>query len=116
MDGRVFLKIKIKSLAGEASIIKKEEKKRRRFRNRLYEHRINVVRKECRHAHLAYGFLRERNYKQIENKCHEKPNWDRVKKLLERYAAIWDADNESYTDYQSRLSSQMKKFEIWKKE
>ncbi len=66
----VELKIKIKSLAEEAKIIKKEERKllaqaRRTQGQDLYAkydslmgHRKGIVRFECRATHLAYAFIR----------------------------------------------------------
>lgn len=84
---RVFLKIKIKSLAAEAAIIRKEEARRPGGDTRtfLHEHRVNKVRKECRAASLAYGFLRGRPYKVMEAKCHEAPQWSVVERLILKY-------------------------------
>lgn len=65
---RYFLKVKIKSLAEEARIIRFEEKKARRtaLLNELYLHRIIDVREECRAALLAYGYLRGKPLCKIE--------------------------------------------------
>lgn len=65
---RYFLKVKIKSLAEESRIIRLEEKKARttKLLNELYEHRIKVVRRECRAALLAYAFLRAKPLCQVE--------------------------------------------------
>lgn len=94
---KTYLKIKISSLAEEAKIIKREERKWNfvttkdnvAFTHPLYfglrDHRINVVRTECRYSHIAYGFLRGRAYKQIENKCHEAPNWERVAEIVRKF-------------------------------
>lgn len=86
-----YLKVKIKSLAEEAYIIRKEERKikknldwlkERRTRtdeysnaeynrasniyNGLYLHRKSPVGTEARYALIAYGFLRGKKYSQIE--------------------------------------------------
>ena len=83
---QTFLKVKIKSLAAEGRIIRKEERKAlgsgrwlakaqkpadeiepeyERY-NRLRHHRVHAVRDEARASLLAYGFLRGRAYSQIE--------------------------------------------------
>jgi hypothetical protein len=93
-----FLRVKIKSLAAESKIIRHEEKiaydnraTRRRIAkalrrglnsearayhtnknlyDALYWHRKKVVRPEARAAQLAYGFIRGRAYKTIEEKTY----------------------------------------------
>lgn len=107
----VHLKVKIKALAAEAKIIRIEETKllkrveveqklntrtdelEPRFktvrnapgRGGLRFHRITVVRSEARHSLLAYGYLRGRSYKAMEAKCFEKPAWDQVWKMIQRF-------------------------------
>lgn len=109
----VYLKVKIKSLAEEARIIRKEENKakyQRRYlarkqgseeeysiANRLFWelrwHREDPVGTESRAALLAYGFLRGRTYRQIEalpqkpklGKVYYPPNWKRVVDLVHKY-------------------------------
>ena len=83
----IELKIKFKSLAEEAKIIKKEEQKQKKiFRkigpayefydkhmktyNSLRDHRIDVVRLHARATHLARGYIKGMPYKRIENKTH----------------------------------------------
>ena len=87
-----YLKIKIKSLADESKTIRAEEKKLitakqgpSMTRQGLYLHRVNDVRSESRAALIAYGYLRGRAYRQIEAKCHIKPDWKRASKLAEKY-------------------------------
>lgn len=101
---RVYLKIKIKSLAAEAAIIRQEENRCRRSqayakahdneadkeqwgltRFGLASHRRFEVRPESRHAGLAYGFLKGRSYAQMEVWCHEAPDFERIAKLAERF-------------------------------
>lgn len=84
---KVYLKIKIKSLAAEARIIRVEERKARLPDTRagLHHHRVIDVRRESRVAHLAYGFLRGRSYRALEPKCYEEPNWMRVVQLVGKY-------------------------------
>lgn len=98
---KTFLKIKIMSLAAEARIIRAEERKwprerdipkdqreeplqqaRWRTREQLAAHRKFDVRTEARSALLAYGFLRGRAYRQIEQSCYEDPNSNRITELV----------------------------------
>jgi hypothetical protein len=78
---KLYLKMKIMSLAAEARIIRTEEKKwpgEHAVRNGLHQHRIRDVRSEARHALLAYGFLRGRDYRRLERKAARAPDWERV--------------------------------------
>ena len=88
---KTYLKIKICSLAAEAALIKREERRWKSVKNdhplamNLRLHRIHEVRTECRSAIIAYGYLRGRSYHKIEPKCHESPNWARVADLIRKY-------------------------------
>ena len=97
---KTHLKIKIKSLAAEARIIKAEERKWRYphpMRESLRRHRRKEVRAEARHSLIAYGFLRGRRYAQVEqpNEAwagHKRgsgpPNWNRVRDLVAKYGGM----------------------------
>ena len=99
-----FLRVKIKSLATEARIIRLEEIKYKPRIKRiipsddnvvryeedntyfeLHNHRTFVVRGEARSALLAYGVLRGRTYKQMEAKCYQAPDWVAVRNNLVRF-------------------------------
>ena len=101
---RIHLKVKYASLAEEAKIIRRLERKALKRARRVKAwseqypltndakvfqslrcHRKEVVRPEARSTHLAYGFLRGRDYKQIESKCYNQPDWPRIEKLIEKY-------------------------------
>lgn len=98
---KLFLKIKLKSLATEARIIRGEEVRiRNRARKRrakghvidvtatldaMHYHRIKDVRREARATHLAYGFLRGRSYTTMENKASRTPDWSRVEAMIKKY-------------------------------
>lgn len=86
-DPKAYLKVKIKSLAEEARIIREEERKTQdpEARAGLVSHRKGTVRQEARHTLLAYGFLRGKKYRQIEPKSHTKPVWPRVVRMLRTY-------------------------------
>ena len=117
MDERAYLKVKIKSLAEEARIIRKEEKRARRksIRMGLADHRKGIVRTEARHTHLAYGFLRGRDYHQMESSTHEAPNWDKVRKMVEKYGTHldWGSEDCGYGDHKARKEEVRQRFEVW---
>ena len=125
MDERVYLKVKLKSLAAEAKIIRKETQraKLRSIKHGLYAHRIGVVRPEARYTHLAYGFLRGREYQQIEKKAHIAPNWKRVRKMVQKYGShMWSdyGTGWSYEAYKERqeaakkhLEETLERFDKW---
>lgn len=118
MDKRKCLKVKIKSLAAEARIIKDEIKKTRDpgLRYSLHEHNVLVVRHEARHTLLAYGFLRGRTYEQLENKCkHQMPDWKKVRKMVEKYGRLIyrSEDFTSYGQYTKAQEAILPRFEKW---
>lgn len=89
MDERIYLKIKVKSLAEEARIIRRERQKKHPFsiKEGLYRHNVDVIRPEVRSAHLAYGFFKGRAYGVMENRAKTEPNWDRIEKLVKKYGS-----------------------------
>lgn len=109
----VYLKIKLKSLAEEARIIRREEAKNKRFRFGLRDHRKGIVRRVARDTVIAYGFLRGKDYKQIEQNPKTKPNWEAIKKMVEKYGV--NRDDYSWDEYMNLKRIQMKQFEEWKK-
>jgi len=111
MDHRVFLKVKIKSLAAEARIIRREER-RSRHREGLHNHRTTAVRKAARSALLAYGFLRGRAYRLMEATCHAKPAWSKVKNLVTQYG-VERSDDESRMEFAKREQEQEDKLVAW---
>lgn len=97
------MRIKVKSLAAESAIIKKDEKaylnaarkhkdpyrKGKAFGvyEALSEHRRHVVRRAARETLLAYGYLRGRDYRRIESKAHHHPRWESVYAMVKRYGS-----------------------------
>jgi hypothetical protein len=66
-----YLRVKIKSLAEEARIIRHEEHRASAYHRgllcaKLRDHRVKEVRPEARAALLAYAFLRGRPYTTVE--------------------------------------------------
>lgn len=121
MDERTYLKVKIKSLAEEAKIIRKETKRAKSIsiKNGLAEHRRGVVRFEARHTLLAYGFLRGLEYHQMEQKASEAPDWAKVKRMIERYGLHreWDGEKQDFTigylEAKKLKEEQMIRFDQW---
>lgn len=98
------MKVKLKSLAAEASIIRLEEKKAltqaswyrkcqssetnhasQKF-NILRNHRVGLVRQVTRHNHLAYGLLKGIHYSNIESKCNIPPNLKDIARHAKKFA------------------------------
>lgn len=85
---KTYLKIKIMSLAAEARIIRREEKKwpgPHDIRTGLHLHRVHDVRDEARAALLAYGFIRGRAYAQLEANPRTTAVWQRAAALATKY-------------------------------
>ena len=120
-DRRVCLKVKIKSLAAEAKIIRQEERKNKgdrgaHWRELLKRHRQGIVRNEQRHTLLAYGFIRGRAVEQIEDHCKSDPNWSKVWKMIEKYGVCRDWSNyEDPQEFSQRSAEQKLAFANWKK-
>lgn len=86
IDRREMLRVKLKSLAEEARIIRREEKRSHgALREELYLHRINKVRRASRETHIAYALIKGRTIDQIEPKRYSEPNWDAINKMLTTY-------------------------------
>lgn len=86
VDRREMLRVKVKSLAEEARIIRREEQKSHGWiRDQLYLHRINEVRRAARDAHIAYGLIKGRTIEQMEPGRKSEPNWEAINKMLKKY-------------------------------
>ncbi len=127
-DNSIYLKVKIKSLAAEAKIIRQEERKARERRNRtlqigLASHRRGIVRHEARHSQLAYGFLRGMPYHKMEAKCHgnDEPEFGKVYKLVQKFGVQreWlevEMTMEPLTNWNKRSEEQDKAYKQWREE
>lgn len=108
-----MLKVKIKSLAAEAVIIRREEQPSKgEERSQLCEHRRGIVRYEARHSQIAYGYLRGLRYDQVERGCPKPFNADKVRSMVERFGA-WKDDDELYADFEIRKNAERKGFADW---
>jgi hypothetical protein len=104
---KIYLKIKLMSLAEESKIIRRQEhnlvKRYRKLRSigkevsatsdgllaSIHHHRVREVRCEARSAHLAYGYLRETPYRAMEWRCENdnQPDWRRVLDIAKKFGA-----------------------------
>lgn len=88
VDRREMLKVKIKSLAEEARIIRKEEERTfGQLRDELHVHRVTVVRRAARHAILAYAVVRGIDLTRVEPIRYTEPNWADVEKMVRKYGS-----------------------------
>ncbi len=115
-DGRLFLKVKLKSLAAESRIIRGLERKEMVFRNVLWSHRTGVVRDEARATLLAYGFIRGRSYAQMEGGTKAKPDWKKVEAMVKKYGAIHKWENATYQERLKVDNDMLARFQTWKEE
>ena len=108
MSRATHLKIKLKTLAAEATLIRKEERKaleagrhglhadrddyERHYRayESLRDHRTGIVRSTARINNLAYGFLRGRAYAEMEAKTTSEVDLVAVYKLVQRFGTPED--------------------------
>ena len=103
MKRNPFLRVKLKSLAEEARIIRLEERRANQRRNfdlqaNLREHRIMVVRREARATILAYNYLRGLPFSFCEQNKPSEMNpidWESVKRMVRKYGRT-DLDQETW--------------------
>ena len=93
------LRVKIKSLAAEARIIRHEERKTRGLqRHLLGEHRRGTVRRTARHSLLAYACLRGAAYARVEHQDTRKDiDWHLVKGMAKRFGGV-EADIDAWIE------------------
>lgn len=85
---RPALRVKIKSLAEEARIIRQEEKRYRgdsSERGSLHWHRISIVRDESRAAQLAYAYLRRKPYRSVEQAAKKPVDVKRLTAIVKSF-------------------------------
>lgn len=91
------LRCNVKSLAAEASIIRKEIRRAGgEYKNLLAMHRRITVRYEARHTQLALAFVRGVKYRQVEAKSLVPPNPARIIEKLKKhwsYMRTWKEDD-----------------------
>jgi len=52
----------------------------------IHKHRVTELKTELRAAHLAYGFLRGRDYSEMEQICYTNPDWERIFRTVRKFA------------------------------
>lgn len=103
------LKFKIKALAAEGAMLKRDEDKEHFLptKKAYHNHRLYVIRPEQRAALLAYGLIRGVPYRDIEAKhrvefqegngwVENEPDWKRVEALIRKYGNRDLADSLGY--------------------
>lgn len=98
------LKIKLKALGAESRIIRHEELKRRGKHwaskgTQFYFHRIGLLRRTTRENHLAYGFLKGRTYRQLEQHPKTEPKWKNVLKHIEKFSVSSSTQRNSFDEW-----------------
>lgn len=90
IDRREMLRIKAKTLADEARIIRGEERRARgSMREEMRVHRISVVRDEARATYLAYGLVKGKTLDKIEvSKTRTEALWKKVRGMIEKYGPV----------------------------
>lgn len=112
------LRVKIKTLTAEAGIIRHEVAKARNPLRAAYmtEHRRGELRYEARHSQLAYGFLRGRQYAELEYLAAEEPNWKKIAKTVARFediASQFDGSVGSTALYNEWMTWMSDAQEVW---
>jgi hypothetical protein len=119
-DRLVYLRVKIKSLMAEASIIRAETfkaKKRRKIDllNALTQHRKGIVRQSARRTFLAYGFLRGRAYSAVEPGhwgMDTNVQWADVAKMVAKYGSTLDHP-ELYANFPNKIIEAEVALKVW---
>lgn len=105
-NDKIYLKVKIKSLAEESRIIRKHEKNKsldNHHRSGLYYHRVGIVRVEARASLLAYGLINGKTYETLEPNA--KPDiydnqklWESIERLAFKYGKPYMSGDVSDID------------------
>lgn len=95
MKRNPYLRVKLKSLAEEARIIRIEERRANKagnyaLQNSLVLHRTSIVRSEARATLLAYNYLRGLPYEACEAQGSTPPNWNKVEAMVKKYGRIYN--------------------------
>jgi hypothetical protein len=112
LDSREKLRVKIKSLAEESRIIRKEELRTHGpIRESLYLHRVGIVRTEARHSQLAFGIIQGKTLEQMEPNAKSKPNTARVKQLAIKYGVVKPGsyapqrEKDAYKEFEDKVNA-----------
>lgn len=115
-----YMRVKIKSLAAEAKIIRAAEIKSKMMGDSptltgLHLHRVNDVRGEARSAQLAKVLICGRRYVEAEGWSRSTPNWSRIAVIASKYGSrtytsddVWKwgtADEQSHPGDSSQATA-----------
>lgn len=112
-----YLKVKIKSLAAEARIIRREEFLAKKHGNRalldgLHAHRTFDVRLAARRTLLAYGYLRGRWYGTIESNAKTALAITDIKSIA-RMVVKYGPEGSYYFQSDDRINEAMERLDNW---
>lgn len=113
--GLAPLRVKIKSLAAEALIIRAEER-RVAFpmsKTNLANPRRVEVGGEARSAILAYRCIRGKSYSSTEAPWSSEPDWKRIKTLARKYGARFDLSDLTRHELEDKIREDDLRIEIW---
>lgn len=86
VDRREMLRVKLKSLAEESRLIRREERRTYgQLQQELHLHRTKNVRSAARSTHIAYALIKGRTMEQIEHPKSKEPDWTEIERLLKKY-------------------------------
>lgn len=92
------LRVNIKSLASEASFIRREEKRCGiAYQWELSSHRRGRLREESRYTHLALAFVRGRTYSSVEQKAKVQVIAGKLHEKIRRH--LYDVSPEMVTKW-----------------
>lgn len=108
------MKVKIKSLAEEARIIRKEEHHAPEddTRERLYLHRINVVRVEARAALLLYVYAKYQ-HEEGKGRCPSRWRYSNIERNVDPHCYWRSQALRKAKDMGKRFNVAVSKFDEW---
>ena len=109
-----LLRVKIKSLAAEARIIRCEEERSPHLWYELNRHRRFDVREEQRLSLLAYAFLRGRVYATVEQ-CNSdrRVDWQRVGVMVAKFGRRKMQGDETPAEFLVAKDAELAPFKTW---
>lgn len=116
-DKRVYLKVKLKTLAEEAKIIRMEEARQKDISFPAFvgltNHRKKDLRPEARSSMLAYILISGKPYEAAEPKAYTEPDWTRIRTLARKFGTSLVAQNLSVEQAVEADKSLKDRIETW---
>lgn len=79
----------------------------------LHHHRTVVVRREARAGYIAYGFMRGKTYRQVENGTVYAQGKSNLPTLDREQQAVWKRAREIVSSFHSKDEATLAKFDEW---